>query len=260
MTVLSRVAAVLRRTVLPCQCPVCGAAFRAFNPLPDSYRDELVQAGSNLSLEAFETLNAPAYACPGCGTADRNRLYALALREKLPRRPRDPFRLLDIAPSGCLAQFIRKNFGIQYRSADLSMSGVDDFVDITDMRGYADAEFDAVLCSHVLEHVVDDRRAMRELLRILKPGAWGILAVPIYLPLQTLLEETTPLSGAERSRLFGQSDHVRLYGRAGFTSRLEETGFEVARLGIDHFGARTFRTCGIAPSSAVYLATKPRTD
>lgn len=228
--------------------------------MPSSYQEELDRAGSDLALQAFETLNVAAYSCPCCGTADRNRLSALGLKKKLPRRPRVPFRLLDIAPSKALARFIQDNFQVQYRSADLSMAGVDDCVDISDMRGYADSAFDAVLCSHVLEHVADDRRALQEIRRILKPGAWGLLSVPIYLPLQTVAEEPAPLSGPERSRRFGQSDHVRLYGREGFASRLREAGFEVARLDVAYFGARAFWSCGITPTSAIYFATKPRTE
>jgi SAM-dependent methyltransferase len=260
MNILSRIKAAWRRAILPFQCPVCGAAFRAFEPISAVYREELVQAGSELSLESFETLNTAAYACPACGTADRNRLSALLLARRLPRRPAPPLRLLDIAPSTCLAQFIKTRFAVDYRSADLSMAGVDDCVDITDMRNYADAAFAAVLCSHVLEHVPDDRRALREIFRILKPGGWGLLAVPIYLPLASVIEETAPLPARERARLFGQSDHVRLYNREGFVARLHEAGFEVSRMGIEHFGARCFRRCGLAPASALYLATRPRTS
>jgi SAM-dependent methyltransferase len=258
MNILSRIKAALRRAARPHSCPVCGAAFGAFKPIPAAYREELKQAGSDLALESFETLNTAAYACPACGTADRNRLSALLLARLLPRRPAPPLRLLDIAPSGRLAQFIQSGFAVDYRSADLSMAGVDDFVDIADMRGYAAGEFDAVLCSHVLEHVPDDRQALREIVRVLKPGGWALLAVPIYLPLDSVREETQPLSARERSRRFGQSDHVRLYNREGFIARLHAAGFEVSRLGIEHFGARRFRRCGLAATSALYLARKPR--
>lgn len=258
MNMLSRIQAAWRRAILPFHCPVCGAAFRAFEPIPARYREELALAGSELALESFETLNTAAYACPACGTADRNRLSALLLAHLLPRRPAPPLRLLDIAPSGRLAQFIQTHFAVAYRSADLSMAGVDDCVDITDMRQYADGAFDAVLCSHVLEHVPDDRRALREIFRILKPGGWGLLAVPIYRPLASVIEETAPLPARERSRLFGQSDHVRLYNREGFVARLHEAGLDVSRLGIEHFGARRFRRCGLTPTSALYLSTRPR--
>jgi len=217
-------------------------------------------ADSTLSLNQFETLNTRHYLCPACGTADRNRLCALLLQLKLPRKAPTPFKLLDIAPSVSLANFIKRGFDVKYRSADLQMAGVDDHIDITDMRCYADDEFDAVLCSHVLEHVGDDLRAIREMHRIMKPGGWGMILVPIHLGVEMVIEESVPLSATERSRRFGQSDHVRLYGRLGFMDRLTQGGFTVARLGIDHFGARAFRTSGISPTSAVYLASKPRND
>ena len=96
-------------------------------------------------------------------------------------------------------------------------------MDITDIQ-YPDDSFDAIYCSHVLEHVPDDAKAMSELYRVLKPGGWAILAVPIRG--DTTFEDPTTTEPEERERLFGQSDHVRYYGK-DFKDRLEAAGFEV---------------------------------
>jgi ubiquinone/menaquinone biosynthesis C-methylase UbiE len=103
-------------------------------------------------------------------------------------------------------------------------------MDITDIQ-YPDNSFDVVYCSHVLEHVPDDRKAMRELARVLKPTGWAILAVPIFN--EKTFEDPTITSPEERERVFRQSDHVRIYGR-DFVDRLRESGFDVT---VDRFAS-----------------------
>ncbi len=90
---------------------------------------------------------------------------------------------------------------------------------------WPDETFDVVLCSHVLEHIPDDERAMGELHRILRPGGWGIVLVP-FTPDRATVEDPTVTSPEERRRLFGQEDHVRKYGRE-YLERLWRAGFEV---------------------------------
>ncbi len=98
-------------------------------------------------------------------------------------------------------------------------------MDITKIQ-YPDHHFDAILCNHVLEHVDDDKRAMSELFRVLKPGGWAILQVPIALALQETYEDCSITSPTAREVAFGQSDHVRLYGN-DYTDKLQATGFIV---------------------------------
>jgi predicted SAM-dependent methyltransferase len=137
------------------------------------------------------------------------------------------------------------------------MEGVDDKIDITTMDRYPTAHFDALVCSHVLEHVRDDRAAIAELYRILKPGGWGIIMVPIELELEEIREDPAVTSEADRWRLFGQNDHVRIYSQAGFVSRLEDGGFEVQLLSATALGgSKRLQRCGIADKSVLYISEK----
>jgi SAM-dependent methyltransferase len=96
-------------------------------------------------------------------------------------------------------------------------------MDVTDIR-YPDQTFDVILCSHVLEHVQDDRKAMRELGRVLKSHGWAILLVPITR--EVTFEDPTIVNPLERLKAFGLEDHVRAYGR-DYVDRLREEGFDV---------------------------------
>jgi SAM-dependent methyltransferase len=237
-------------------CPVCEQKVTPFVPLPSFYREELLKHGSDLLSDEAEMCNREAYSCPRCWAADRDRLYALYLERRL--RPPLPngFRLLDIAPTKSLSAHIRRKYPIVYRTADLHMEEVDDRVDLTRMDCYADGSFDAFICSHVLEHIMDDRKAMSELYRILKPGGWGIAMVPISRKLKQIREDPSAQTEAERWRLFGQGDHVRIYTRDGFLTRLGETGFRVIELGQDFFGRDQFVRHGITETSMLYIVEK----
>ncbi|MEN8248688.1 MAG: methyltransferase domain-containing protein, partial [Bacteroidota bacterium] len=90
---------------------------------------------------------------------------------------------------------------------------------------FEDGEFDVVFCNHVLEHVRDDRQAMEEIYRVMKPGGWGILQVPLFYPVpEKTFEDTSITTPKEREKTFGQSDHVRLYGK-DYLDRLNSAGF-----------------------------------
>ena len=106
-------------------------------------------------------------------------------------------------------------------------------MDITDIQ-YPDASFDVIVCYHVLEHVPDDRLAMREMRRVLKPGGWAILQSPLRVELEKTYEDFSITAPEERERAFGQRDHVRLYGR-DYEQRLQESGWIVER---DNFARR----------------------
>lgn len=246
----------LRSMSWPYYCSVCEKKVQQFVPLPAFYEDELRKHGSDLRIEDGETCNRNAYSCPLCGAADRDRLYALYLAKRIEPLGPSGFRLLDIAPAKPLSAHIRRKYPIAYRTADLFMEGVDDRVDVTRMDSYADGSFDAFICSHVLEHIPDDRKAMSELYRVLKPGGWGIAMVPISLKLKQIREDPTAQSVAERWRLFGQDDHVRVYTRDGFLARLREAGFRVLELGEDFFGKGTLSRCGITEISRLYVVEK----
>jgi ubiquinone/menaquinone biosynthesis C-methylase UbiE len=137
------------------------------------------------------------------------------------------------------------------------MEGVDDHVDITRMDIYPDESFDAFICSHILEHVREDTKAMAELYRILKAGGWGIAMVPLLLGNEETREDPSKTTEAERWRYFCQGDHVRLYARKDFIARLESVGFRVVPLDVHHFGQENFRRHGISLTSVLYIAEKP---
>jgi ubiquinone/menaquinone biosynthesis C-methylase UbiE len=120
-----------------------------------------------------------------------------------------------------------------------------------------DESWDVVICYHVFEHIPDDRAAMREMYRVLKPGGWAVVQVPVRDVPETL-EDPTVQTAEERVRLFGQRDHVRYYGWRDFADRLEDAGFEVT---IERFGrelsAEDVKTYALNPNERIYHLRKP---
>lgn len=164
----------------------------------------------------------PNAACPCCGSLERHRLLWLFLQEH--RLLSGRRRMLHVAPEPALAQHFRRVPGLTYVTGDLFKRERVRF-DITALP-FLDGCFDAVVCSHVLEHIPDDRQAMRELRRVLAPNGWAMLQSPINGRLEVTFEDPTVTSPEDRFRLFGQHDHVRWYGR-DYANRLREGGFAV---------------------------------
>ena len=243
-------------------CPVCEARIISFSPLPEFYRENQQRYGFPFQVSDSETCNDAAYLCPSCGASDRDRLYALFLHDYIAQlESADPAHIVDFAPSEPLSAFIRrviKSSGkdIRYRTADLLAENVDDRVDIADLRSYESGRFTFFICSHVLEHVRDDRKAIRELHRILKPGGSGILMVPIILGIEQIDEDPDVDDEGERWRRFGQGDHVRLYSKSGFLERVRQAGFDVRELDKEFFGKELFSRTGITSQSVLYIVEK----
>ena len=239
------------------QCPVCGTRLNGFKPIWKSWWRAIAEHHYRYPVTAIETFNANAYSCPACDASDRERLYALYLDRiaaTLDRSRR--YRFVEFAPSMPLRRRLRRLPFIDYRSADLHRRSVDDRIDITAM-GYGDASIDMILCSHILEHIPDDRKAMREMLRVLAPGGLAIVMVPLIVGLDETLEDPAINTRALRWTHYGDGDHVRQYGKRDFLDRLRAAGFTVERLGIDEFGAETLRRAGIAENSELIVARKP---
>lgn len=235
-------------------CPVCGFKVRKFKMIGESVLKQLETSLFPHSIFAFETLNVLGYSCPHCGAPDRARLYKLYLDRYPPGRQGE--KILDIAPDPLLGPYLKSQPNVNYRSADISGDHVDDNVDITAMTVYRDNSFDFILCSHVLEHVSDDAKAVAELFRVLKPGGKAIVMVPILLTIDETDEDEAVVSPTERLSRFGQEDHVRLYSKKGFISRLSAANFVVNQYGADFFGAETFRKHGIADRAVLYVVEK----
>jgi SAM-dependent methyltransferase len=195
----------------------------------------------------------PEGACPQCGSLERHRLICLYLTKKTDLFDGRRKKMLHIAPEPQLSQLFQTARSIDYLSADLSAPNAMVKMDVTDIR-YSDNTFDVIYCSHVLEHVFEDRKAMREFYRVLKPGGWAILQVPIIG--NATLEDSTVISLEERQRLFGQHDHVRQYG-LDYKDRLIDAGFCVKVDGfVRELHHQTVRRLGLMPNEDVYLCRK----
>ena len=135
-----------------------------------------------------------------------------------------PKRMLHVAPEQCFERRLSARLGAGYLTADLLDPHARERMDITDIQ-HPDESFDVIYCSHVLEHVPDDRQAIREFHRVLRKDGWAMLLVPITA--DRTMEDPTVTDPADRLRLYGQADHVRRYG-PDYVDRLREAGFEVA--------------------------------
>jgi SAM-dependent methyltransferase len=131
--------------------------------------------------------------------------------------------MLHIAPEFCFEPVFKKMKNIDYLTADLYNSQAMVKMDITHIE-YPDESFDIILCNHVLEHVLDDKKAMGEFYRVLKRDGWAILLVPIIG--ENTIEDPSIISPEERLKVFGQEDHVRQYG-IDYIDRLRDAGFTV---------------------------------
>jgi len=199
----------------------------------------------------------PNILCPICESLDRTRLLYLYLLHKTDLFQK-PQKILHFAPEKAIEDRMRQLPNVDYLTADLYAGHVMIKVAITDIQ-FPDNFFDAIICNHVLEHVIDDRKAMREIYRTLKPGGWAILQVPISLVLEKTYEDFSITTEAGREQAFGQSDHLRLYAR-DYKDRLEQAGFKVNLFEwtteVENFGTRQ-NIFGLNEKETVYRVTKP---
>ncbi len=184
-------------------CPVCDSNIKLWKPLgynlPVITEKQIVGGGFRLAQ------------CPVCDSSDRIRLLYLFLKNKTNVYTNN-LKLLHIAPEPPL-EFIFKHLqNIDYLTADMNPERVMEQMDITNIQ-YPENTFDAIICNHVLEHIPDDQKAMSELFRVLRPGGWAILQVPFSKILDKTFEDPTITTPEDRERIFGQTDHVRIYGR-----------------------------------------------
>jgi SAM-dependent methyltransferase len=192
----------LRRRGHAVHCPCCGGDFDRF----------IAHRGR------------PFARCPRCGSLERHRLLIGFLRER-PDLFASHASVLHIAPEYSLQRWLRRQENLSYRSADLDSPLAMDRVDLLAMP-YADGSFEIVICNHVLEHVADDRVALREIRRVLAPGGCAIVMSPIDEQLSRTLEDPSVESPQARHLVFGQSDHLRRYGH-DFAARVAAEGFAV---------------------------------
>jgi SAM-dependent methyltransferase len=184
-------------------CSVCESQVRLFKPYGHVRRDDAQ--------------------CPVCGVVERHRFTWLFFKQRTDLFDGRRKRMLHIAPEPELMRRLREVAALDYVTADAQDPNVDVKLDLTD-TGLPSSSFDVIHCSHVLEHIVEDRKAMRELSRLLSPTGWATILVPIIA--ERTFDDPTVTDPQERARLFGQYDHVRAYG-PDFAQRLQEEGFDV---------------------------------
>ena len=164
--------------------------------------------------------------------------------------------LLHFAPEYALRGRMEVVPGLRYVTADLDPEGVDVQLDITAMP-FEDGSFDAILCSHVLEHVADDRAAMSELHRVLMPGGWALVLVPLDASRKTTYEDFSVTAPEDRVREFGQHDHVRMYAQ-DIVRRLEGAGFDVLTdRFVEELGDERRRRHGLLTEDLIFRCTRP---
>lgn len=228
-------------------CNYCNKRFERFEPWPDIY---------DFPSYIFENYNKYTAICPSCGSMDRERLYKLYI-EKETNLQHSYSKVLHVAPETQLRKWLQSFKNITYVCGDLYPS--DDLmekIDITDIKNYSDESFDVIICSHVLEHIPDDLRAMSELYKVLKKGGWGIIQVPIALNLKETFEDPSITTPEERLRVFGQADHVRIYAK-DYVDRLKSVGFKVKEFNYaQKYGLSEAQKYGLSDTDVLYVVEK----
>ena len=220
------------------ECHVCGTKRRKF--LPYGY----VTSRDNAL-------------CPNCLSLERHRLLWLWLQRESDLFERRP-RLLHVAPEVCLMRHLRKAYKgheEDYVTADLESPLADLHFDIQHIP-LADESFDVVFCNHIMEHVEDDLQAMREIHRVMRRGeGWGVILSPVELEREKTFEDDSITDPEERTRIFGQYDHRRVYGR-DYADRLREAGFEVEDLNYAAILTAEERERYALPKDHLYIVRK----
>ncbi len=212
-------------------CPVCRSHLRKF-------------------LD-FGLVPRPDARCPVCNALERHRMVWIYVQQTN-LFDSSPRTMLHIAPEAMLEQIFRTIPNLRYVTADLMADNVAVHIDLTAIP-YPKQTFDIIHCSHVLEHIPDDRQAMAELYRVLKPGGWALIDVP--LTAGATFEDPSVTDPRERERLFGQHDHVRCYGM-DIVDRLTDVGFSVQTITLsDLLDAHESRRMGI-PQSSFFVCTR----
>jgi SAM-dependent methyltransferase len=217
------------------ECPVCGSTFRKFLPYGVNSRSNVL--------------------CPACLSLERHRLIWLYLQKQTDFLTK-PRRVMHVAPEQCFYTRFRQYKHIDYVTADLESPMADHHFDLHDIP-FEGNSFDMILCNHVLEHVTDDRRVMSEFLRVLRPGGFAILQVPLEPNREETFEDPSITDPRQREKYFGQKDHLRVYGR-DYPNRLRECGFNVEELPVSQtFSKDMVSRYRLAAGETLYIGLKP---
>jgi len=216
-------------------CPCCGARLNQFLP--------------------YGLLSRPNALCPVCGCTERHRLLWLYFKSR-PNLIHKDLNLLHITPQPYVRRVLKRKLKRLYVSVGMGTPAVDAVMDITAIA-LPDSLFDAVLCVAVMQYVSDDRAALREIYRVLKPGGWAVIWAPVDEKREISYENPAITSREDREREFGHPEHTRIYGR-DFPERLRSAGFAVV---VDRFaqelGAEAAKKYGLNSGEIIYYCEKP---
>lgn len=216
------------------ECPVCGNKFRKFLPYGS-------KAGENRL-------------CPVCLSLERHRLMYIYLSNHSDFFTAN-YKVLHIAPEQPFLKKFKKSKNLDYSTADMVSPIADLHFDIMQIP-LEDNIYDWVICNHVLEHVENDIDAMKEILRILKPGGKAIMQVPINYEYGETHEDLSITDSKERERIFGQYDHVRWHG-LDYPLRMKKAGFNVDVFDINnHLPINIIERYRLDPREILYVGIK----
>ena len=217
-------------------CPIINKSYRKFLP--------------------YGRINPRANAlCPDSLSLERHRLLWLYLNQKTDFF-KSQIKFLHIAPEQCFLKPFEQQHGENYITADIESPLAKVKMDVHDIP-FDQNTFDAAMCNHVMEHVDDDIKAMSEIHRVLKPGGWAILQVPFFEPVPDVtFEDPSITDPAEREKIYGQDDHVRLYGK-DYPDRIRKAGFEVIEdKFIYELGEEAVEKYALPKDELIYLCKK----
>jgi SAM-dependent methyltransferase len=228
------------------ECPFCQKNFHKFIPWPDEF--DVPQA-------QYEIWNKQTAICPFCYSMDRERMYRFYI-EKETDLTTVPSSVLHIGSERSLRNWLLGQHNLNYVGGNVTAENGLKKIDVTSIE-YGDETFDAVICSHVLERVPDDLKAMKELYRVMKNDGWGIVQVPIALSLQTTKENAVDFAPEHRFRTISRDDHVRFYAKEDFMQRLKSVGFTVHPLPLEKMSeVPDILKYGLSPKDILYVVTK----
>lgn len=212
-------------------CPICGGSYKRFS----------------------DSMGRPGAKCPVCESKERHRFLWLYLKNKTGIfSGGQKISLLHFAPEAKIQDILRSWSNIYYVSADIESDLAMLKMDITDII-FKDDCFDLILCSHILEHIVDDKKAMKELHRVLKPNGKMLLQIPVCG--DKTFEDFCVISEKDREAVFGQKDHVRIYG-SDIIDRLKESGFSLRIEYVKDLDDSTIQKFGLKRDENLYICEK----
>ncbi|HNP54407.1 MAG TPA: methyltransferase domain-containing protein [Ferruginibacter sp.] len=235
----------------PLECNVCRAHYQRFMPDQPLVEDESAIRTNHVVAGYSENC-----ICPNCGSTARERLIIACLPDLIDLTDK---AILHFAPERYVLPLFTKRSRVVaadlqpelYRNR-LRQIQYQNLMQLT----FPDQSFDLVVANHILEHIPDDRKAMQEIFRVLKPGGHAVLQVPYSDTLTTTIEEPTINDRARQSALFGQYDHVRIYAWKDYLHRLQETGF--TPLVWEGDDLKKYEAYALQPGERMLLLQKPR--